>query len=157
MITSITIFTTIMSKCYMSDCQNRTNLSKYSGETVCLKCKTDWIVADTEPNCYLCEREYHSRVDAGEEFDDNSDPKYAHDGGESFLEDGKDELKYFICGECMATLNAVKQKPRCEICIMYRKHGDTITKIQNLGNKKINVCNNCQPKVETILDLFLSQ
>lgn len=157
MIPYIIIFTTTMSKCFMSRCKNTSGLSIYNGNTVCLKCKTEWIAEETTPNCYLCEREYFARVDDGQEFDNNTNPEYAYEGGKLFLKDGKNEIKYFICGECMVTLRAHKEPPRCEICVIYGKHGETVTKIKNLGNKKINVCNNCQPKVETILDVFLSQ
>lgn len=140
-----------MPKCQMSSCRN-TDISKYKNKMICKKCIEKWILEETQPKCYLCESEYWWRVDEGDQYDCNTNPEYAHDGGQGFFEGN--QLKKFICGTCNLKLNEKRAKKGCEICIIAGKHGNSISKIKNINNKNIIVCNNCFPKVQEIMNVL---
>ena len=141
-----------MPKCDMNYCKNKTNLLIYNGKTICLSCKTEWIAEEEEPYCYLCGCEYNARIDEGQYYDRDNEPVYAHEGGKSLLDEVQNTIKYFICGECKIELYAqnVEIEQQCDICRAYKVIGTN--SIKNLKNKTIWTCDNCLPKVQTIID-----
>lgn len=141
-----------MPKCCTKYCRNK-NLITFKDKLMCNDCKIEYIAQEEEPNCYLCGIDYMQRIDEGQYYDRNNEVEYAHEDGKTIMEEGKDEIKYFICGPCKIELYApnIKIDPPCHICRGYKVGTNSI---KNLKNKKIYTCNSCLPKVQEIMNVL---